>query len=74
MKNAKILKGIEAEEEILKFFKPNEKPFTNKLLIFLRMNRDVITWDDDTLEVIINGQDYLGSSIVDILLCCSNVV
>ena len=31
------------------------------------MNRDVITWDDDTLEVNINGQDYLGSSIVDIL-------
>ena len=31
------------------------------------MNGDVITWDDDTLEVNINGQDYLGSSIVDIL-------
>ena len=31
------------------------------------MNRDVITWYDDTLEVNINGQDYPGSSIVDIL-------
>ena len=31
------------------------------------MNEDVITWDDDTLEVNINGQDYPGSSIVDIL-------
>ena len=31
------------------------------------MNGDVITWDDDTLEVNINGQDYPGSSIVDIL-------
>ena len=31
------------------------------------MNGDVITCDDDTLEVNINGQDYLGSSIVDIL-------
>ena len=31
------------------------------------MNGDVITWDDDTLEVNINGQDYLGSSIVDML-------
>ena len=31
------------------------------------MNRDASTWDDDTLEVNINGQDYLGSSIVDIL-------
>ena len=31
------------------------------------MNRDVITWDDDTLEVNINGLDYPGSSIVDIL-------
>ena len=31
------------------------------------MNRDVITWDDDTLEVNINGRDYPGSSIVDIL-------
>ena len=34
---------------------------------FLRMNGDVITWDDDTLEVNINGQDYLDSSIVGIL-------
>ena len=31
------------------------------------MNEDVITWDDDTLEVNINGRDYPGSSIVDIL-------
>ena len=31
------------------------------------MNRNVITWDDDTLEVNINGRDYPGSSIVDIL-------
>ena len=29
------------------------------------MNGDVITWDDDTLEVNINGRDYPGSSIVD---------
>ena len=58
MKNAKILaKGIQAHEEILKFFRPNEKPFIYKLLKFLRMNGDVITWDDDTLEVSINGQD-----------------
>ena len=68
MKNAKILaKGIRADEEIFKFFRPNEKPFIYKLLKFLRMNRDVITWDDDTLEVNINGRDYPGSSIVDIL-------
>ena len=31
------------------------------------MNGDVITWDDDTLEVNINGQNYPGPSIVDIL-------
>ena len=31
------------------------------------MNGDVITWDDDTLKVDINGRHYLGSSIVDIL-------
>ena len=67
MKNAKILKEIQADEEILKFFRPNEKPFICKLLKFLRMNRDVITWDDDTLQVNINGRDYPGSSIVDIL-------
>ena len=67
MKNAKILKGIQADEEILKFFRPNEKPFIYKLLKFLRMNGGVITWDDDTLEVNINGRDYPGSSIVDIL-------
>ena len=68
MENAKILaKGIRADEEILKFFRPNEKPFIYKLLKFLRMNGDVITWDDDTLEVNINGQDYPGSRIVDIL-------
>ena len=55
-KNAKILaKGIRADEEILKFFRPNEKPFIYKFLKFLRMNGDVITWDDDTLEVNING-------------------
>ena len=54
MKNAKIFKGIQADEEILKFFRPNEKPFRYKLFKFLRMNRDVITWDDDTLEVNIN--------------------
>ena len=30
------------------------------------MNGDVITWDDDTLEVNVNGRDYPGSSIVDI--------
>ena len=65
MKNAKILKGIQAEEEILKNFRPNEKPFIYKFLKFSRMNGDVITWDDDTLEVNINGQDYLGPSIVD---------
>ena len=34
MKNAKILKGIQADEEILKFFRPNEKPFIYKLLKF----------------------------------------
>ena len=51
----------------MKFFTPNEKPFIFKLLKFLRMNGNVITWDDDTLEVNINGQDYPGSSIVDIL-------
>ena len=33
-KNAKILKGIQADEEILKFFRPNEKPFIYKLLKF----------------------------------------
>ena len=55
MKNTKILKGTQADEEILKFFRPNEKPFIYKLLKFLRMNQDVITWDDDTLEVNING-------------------
>ena len=68
MKNGKILaKGIRADEEILNFFRPNEKPFIYRLLKFLRMNGDAITWDDDTLEVNINGQDYPGSSIVDIL-------
>ena len=73
MKNAKILaKGIRADEEILKFFRPNEKPFIYKLLKFLRMNGDVITWDDDTLEVNINGRDYPGSSIVDILSYLAN--
>ena len=65
-KNVKILKGIQVDEEILKLFRPNEKPFIYKLLKFLKMDRDVITWNDDTLEVNINGQDYPGSNIVDI--------
>ena len=43
VKNAKILKEIQADEEILKFFRPNEKPFIYKFLTFLRMNGDVIT-------------------------------
>ena len=34
MKNAKILKGIQADKEILKFFRPNEKPLIYKLLKF----------------------------------------
>ena len=34
IKNAKILKGIQADEEILKFFRPNEKPYIYKLLKF----------------------------------------
>ena len=57
MKNAKILKGIQAGEEILKFFTTNypRKPFIYKVLKFLRMNGDAITWDDDTLEANING-------------------
>ena len=67
MKNAKILKRIQTDEEILKFFRPNEKPFIYKLLKFLRMNGDVVTWDDDSLEVNINGRDYPVSSIVDIM-------
>ena len=53
MKNAKILKGIQADD--FEIFRPNEKPFIYKLLKFLRMNGDVITWGDDTLEVNING-------------------
>ena len=52
-----------------RFFRPNGKPFIYKLLKFLRMNGDVITWDDDTWKVNINGRDYPGSSIVDILSC-----
>ena len=47
MKNAKILKGIQADEGILKFFRPNEKPFIYKLLKFLRMKGDVTTWYDE---------------------------
>ena len=34
MKNAKILKGMQADEEILTFFRPNKKPFTYKLSKF----------------------------------------
>ena len=34
MKNAKILKGVEADKEILKFFRQNEKPFIYKFLKF----------------------------------------
>ena len=44
MKNAKLLNGIQADEEILKIVRPNGKPFIYKFLKFLRMNGDVITW------------------------------
>ena len=68
MKNAKsLLTEFQGDEEILKYFKPNEKPLIYRLLKFLRLNDDVIKQDADTLEVTINGQEYPGSSIVDIL-------
>ena len=41
MKNATILKGIQADEEILKIFRPNEKPFIHKLL---KLHGMMILW------------------------------
>ena len=55
------------EDSILKFFNNIERPIILKILTILKMNSGVISWDNDSHKLIINGKHYAGSNIVDIL-------
>ena len=55
------------EDSILKFFDNIERPIILKILTILKMNSGIISWDNDSHELIINGKHYAGSNIVDIL-------
>ena len=55
------------EDSILKFFNNIERPIILKILTILKMNSSVISWDNDSHKLIINGKHYAGSNIVDIL-------
>ena len=55
------------KESILKFFNNIQRPIILKILTIFKMNSGVISWDNDSHELIINGKHYAGSNIVDIL-------
>ena len=55
------------EDSILKFFDNIERQIILKILTILKMNSSVISWDNDSHELIINGKHYAGSNIVDVL-------
>ena len=56
---AKTIKLLSKNQEFVKAITENKVPISTKRRIFKQkfssMNGDVITWDDDTLEVNING-------------------
>ena len=55
------------EDSILKFFNNIERPIILKILTILKMNSSIISWDNDSHELIINGKHYAGSNIIDVL-------
>ena len=55
------------EDSILKFFDNIERPIILKILTILKMNSGIISWDNDSHELIINGKHYAGSNIIDVL-------
>ena len=55
------------EDSILKFFNNIERPIILKILTILKMNSGIISWDNDSHKLIINGKHYAGSNIIDIL-------
>ena len=55
------------EDSILKFFDNIERPIILKILTILKMNSSIISWDNDSHELIINGKHYAGSNIIDVL-------
>ena len=55
------------EDSILKFFDNIERPIILKILTILKMNSGVISWDNDSHKLIINGKHYAGSNIMDVL-------
>ena len=55
------------KDSILKFFDNIERPIILKILTILKMNRTVISWDNDSHQLIINGKHYAGLNIIDIL-------
>ena len=55
------------EDSILKFFNNIERPIILKILTIIKMNSGIISWDNDSHKLIINGKHYAGSNIMDIL-------
>ena len=55
------------KDSILKFFDNIERPIILKILTILKMNSGIISWDNDSHKLIINGKHYAGSNIVDVL-------
>ena len=55
------------KDSILKFFDNIERPIILKILTILKMNSGIISWDNDSHKLIINGKHYAGSNIMDIL-------
>ena len=61
-----LSKKLDADS-ILKFFDNIERPIILKILTILKMNSGIISWDNDSHKLIINGKHYAGSNIVDVL-------
>ena len=55
------------EDSILKFFNNIDRPIILKILTILKTDSSVISWDNDSHELMINGKHYAGSNIMDIL-------
>ena len=55
------------KDSILKFFDNIERPIILKILTILKMNSSIISWDNDSHELIINGKHYAGLNIIDVL-------
>ena len=55
------------KDSILKFFNNIERPIILKILTILKMNSGIISWDNGSHKLVINGKHYAGSNIMDVL-------